>query len=336
LSLDHDELTEGRKHSPPIQVSMDPAKDSKAKELERGHSPLPAPAVAPVVQQSTATKQRIEKARKDSAQFETTLTTADAPKSMQDSIKTAPPKDITNRLQEIIDNADLGGKPQLEDVIKLSRGILRMRATTKEGATTIKEGNIDWTEAYPGVKVYKPKYGIVIHGVPTKGMNLDPGYTENADYKDLLNELQSENANRNNIIIDSIKPLRRRGTERTHKNHQSIIVFTEDAQAADRCIHNRFLIRRESFKVEKYAPHLQITQCYKCYGYRHTANPCTRKEQCGKCAHNHRSTDCTHDELKCVNCGGNHEAWHHECPTRLTEGKRLREEREMSSPFYTE
>ena len=272
----------------------------------------------------------------DRAQYEITLTISDAPKTMQEMIKSATHRDITKCLQEIIDKANLEGRPQLENVTRLSRGKIRMRAAMKEGAKIIKEANIEWEQAYPGIKVYNPRYGIVIHGVPTDEINLDPGYTETPEYKEAIDEWQQENANRNNITIMSIKPLRRKGMEHTRKKHQSIIVFTEDPEAADRCIDNRFLINNHSFRVEKYAPHLQITQCYKCQGYRHTANSCMNKEQSGKCAHDHRTTESTSNERNCVNCGGNHEAWHVECPTRLMEGKRLKEAREMGSPFYTE
>jgi hypothetical protein len=290
----------------------------------------------PPVQQPPATTERLNKARKDRSQTEITLTTSDAPKETQDSIRLTPHKDITKRFQDIIDNLNLEGKPQLENVTKLGRGVLRIRVANKEGAKLIKEAPINWEDAYTGMKIYKPRYGIVIHGVPTRAINLEPGYDETIEYKETIEEWQKENANRNNVTIAGIKPLRR-ATSTEHprlRRHQSIIVFTEDAEAADRCIVNHFLIDRQSFEREKYAPHLRVIQCRKCHGFGHMAAKCDKNEQCGKCSHNHATAECTSNERKCINCKANHEAWHFECPARATAGEKAQDEREKESPFF--
>jgi hypothetical protein len=276
-------------------------------------------------------EERLNKARKDLSQHEISLTTIDVDTTTQKLIETTPHKDIAKNLQEVIDNANLEGKPQLEAINKLKRGIIRMRAATKEGAKTIKEANI----AYAGIKVYKPRYGIVIHGVDIWSINLEPGYEDQVEYKDTVNEWQKENAKRNNITIVNIKPLTRKPrSEHIRKKHQSIIVFTEDAEAADRCILSGFLIDSQSFAAEKYAPHLQLKQCYKCHGFGHTAYNCVKNERCGKCSHDHPTAQCTSDERKCVNCGGSHEAWHIKCPTKSQAGDMAQDERERQSSLF--
>ena len=256
----------------------------------------------------------------------------DAPDRIHELIKSTPHKDITDSLQKTIDNATLKGKPQIEGVNKLGRGMIRLRAATKEGAKTIKDASIGWEDAYPGLKVYKPKSPVVIHGVPTEAISWDPDTcTETKD------ELQKQNA-KSNTIITSIRPLRTARKQHKPTAHQSIIVYTEDAEATDRCIQNGFLIDRQILKTERYTPHLHIMQCYKCYRYRHRASNCRNKEKCDKCAEEHPTTECTFDldTSKCVNCDGAHEAWHIDCPTRTTEGKRLAQLQMETSPFYTE
>jgi hypothetical protein len=177
---------------------------------------------------------------------------------------------------------NLEGKLQLEDVAKLRRGLIRMRATTKDGAKAIKDANINWGTAYIGIKIYKPKYAIVINGVPVWSTNLEPRYKNKNEYKDTINEWLKENANRNYVTIVD-KPLARKPrSEHIRKKHQSIIIFTEDAKAADRCILNKFLIDSQSFVVEKYTPHLQLKQCYKCQGFGHVASNGDKNEQSGK------------------------------------------------------
>jgi hypothetical protein len=289
-----------------------------------------AAAVPPsAAKQPAPMKQHFQEARKDRSQYEVTLTTSDAPASTHESIKSTPHKDISDRLQKMIDKATLPGKPQLEGVNKLGRDIIRMRAETKEGAKTIKEANINWDNAYPGMRVYKPKYGVVVHGVPTHAINFDTG-----DYSETKDEWQRQNAN-SKIAITNITTLRKARQRHRPTAHRSIVVFTEDAKAADHCIQHGFFIDKQILKAERYAPHLHITQCYKCYGYGHRATNCKKKEKCGKCAEEHPTTECMSNTPKCVNCDGKHEAWHIECPTRSTEGKRLTALRMETSPFYT-
>jgi hypothetical protein len=286
-------------------------------------------------QQTPAATERLIKARKDLAQYEISITTSDAARAVQEMIQSATHKNIINALQEAIDNANLEGKPQLEEVAKLKRGIIRMRAATKEGAKAIKEAKIDWDKAYAGIKIYKPRYGIVVHGVPVWSINLEPGYEGKNEYKETIAEWQNENAGRNEVTIVDVKPLSRKPrSEYNRKKHQSIIIFTDNAEAADRCISNKFLIDKQSFETEKYCPHLQLKQCYKCHGFGHTAHNCGKSERCGKCADDHPTAECTSDERRCVNCRGAHEAWHAKCPTRSAAGDRAQDEQERQSPFF--
>jgi hypothetical protein len=73
--------------------------------------------------------------------------------------------------------------------------------------------------------------------------------------------------------------------------------------------------------------HVNITQCYKCAGIKHTARDCTRDQVCMKCAGSHDAHNCVATELKCVNCSRhphrpqstnptntNHDARNSECP----------------------
>ena len=210
-----------------------------------------------------------------------------------------------------------------------------MRAITKEQAKAIREANINWNGAYPGISIYRPKYGVVIHGVPARAINFNPGYEETDEYKSTIIEWQAENENRNNVNIASIKPLRQKaGTER--KKHQSIIIFIDNAEAADRCILNNFLIESQSFRAEKYAPHLWVTQCYKCQNFGHIVKNCDKEEQCGKCSGPHPTAECTSNEHKCANCHGTHTAWHLECPARNIAGERVQASREEQSPLFCE
>src|SRR5579859_5007136 len=290
-------------------------------------TPMPSPATGQPAM-VTEKKQQLKKARKERAQYEVTLTTSGAPASTNQIIASTPYKDITERLQKIVDKASLPDTPQLQGVNKLGRDTVRVQVKTSEGAKAIKNANIDWNEAYTGMKLYKPKYGVVVHGVPTYTINF------NDDHSEIKDEWEKQNA-RNEIKITSITPLRKAKERHRPTAHQSIVVFTEDAAAADRCIKLGFFINSQKLKAERYAPHLHINQCYKCHGYGHRSTTCKKKEKCGKCAEDHPTAQCMLETFNCVNCEGKHEAWHIECPTRSMEGRRLATLRMETSPFYT-
>ena len=139
----------------------------------------------------------------------------------------------------------------------------------------------------------------------------------------------------NTVSIVKIAPLRRKDSKKTAAHH-SIVVFTTDPHAADRCIRHGFYINYLLYPAEKYAPQLQIIQCYKCGDYGHRAAQCKQKQRCGKCGEStHSTNECTSSEPKCGHCDGKHEIWHHECPTRVAVSRRLNEQKRQNSPYFT-
>jgi len=137
-------------------------------------------------QQTPAATERLNKAKKDLAQYEISITTAGALKSVQELIQSSPHKNIMKAFQEMIDDAKLEGKPQLESVAKLKRGIIRLRAITTDGAKAIREANIDRNTVYEGIKIYQPRYGIVIHGISVWSINLNAGYEDKGEYRETI------------------------------------------------------------------------------------------------------------------------------------------------------
>ena len=67
-----------------------------------------------------------------------------------------------------------------------------------------------------------------------------------------------------------------------------------------------------SFRTKPYIP--RPTRCYKCNKFGHVAQNCRGSVTCPKCGDPHSFSDCTKDEQKCSNCGGNHSASASSCP----------------------
>lgn len=70
-----------------------------------------------------------------------------------------------------------------------------------------------------------------------------------------------------------------------------------------------------------------IPQCTKCQSYGHTKNFCHKTAQCVKCAGKHTTKDCPRKEkdnnVKCVNCEGNHPANYRGCTVHKQLQQRL-------------
>jgi hypothetical protein len=83
-------------------------------------------------------KERIQKARKNEALQEVTLTFNNAPDSAIDIIQNAKVKEIAARLANLIDAAELPGKPALTRVSKLGIRGLRLHVLTKVSGDKIR------------------------------------------------------------------------------------------------------------------------------------------------------------------------------------------------------
>jgi hypothetical protein len=86
-----------------------------------------------------------------------------------------------------------------------------------------------------------------------------------------------------------------------------------------------FSINFQIHRTERYTTRTQLIQCYNCYEYGHCAKNCQAKTCCGRCGESHATKDCKSTTVKCRQCKGAHEAWHHKCPVRIMKRKHLRE-----------
>ena len=280
-------------------------------------TPTPATAVK---------RQQLQLGNKERAAVEVALSASGASGEVQQQIGTGHPKDITAKFQHAVDMTDsLSSKPRILGINKQGKtNNVRLQFKTPAEAQQVKEADVDWSLAFEGVQTHKPQYGIVVHGVATEEINLSEDYSGTAKAWEAQNDIK----------IVRITTLRRQAKHHPVA-HRSLIVFTNSAEAANRCIKRGFFIEHLHHRTERYAPHLHINQCYKCHGFRHRSTTCRQKQRCGKCGQdNHLTKECSNAEHQCVNCKGEHESWHKECPSRMEENRRLNILRLESSPFF--
>jgi len=124
----------------------------------------------------------VEAIRKERNQYEVTLDIKEAPDHVKAQVNKDSPAEITKKLQDAINtHTDGPVKPTLNGVNKLANGNIRMQFQTCEDAQRTRESRISWSSVYEGIKVYKPKYSIVVKGVPVEAINLNEDYGKTAD-----------------------------------------------------------------------------------------------------------------------------------------------------------
>ena len=275
--------------------------------------------------QQEQTIRRLEKAK-----YQVTLNTAGAPRATQTTIASDTHKEITERCQEAIKKAIT------EAPTPIIRGIqvlgeskdIRFTCDTQEEAQRLRE--IDWTVAYTGLTVRKPKYGIVIHGVSTDEL------APNDITEHLIRDIEAQN-NDKQLRIVNLRTLKATEKLDPAAKCNSFVIQTHDAEAANKCLKHGIHINYHQYPTEKHTPQYQITQCFNCQGFGHRAAQCLGKLTCAKCSHGHKTKECTNDidtTYKCANCGNDHPAWSHECEHRAEESERLDELKHLAKDVY--
>jgi len=270
-------------------------------------------------------RQQRDTLRQEQAKYEVTLTMKETTDEVKELINTMPPKEITERCQRAIENASISDI-KLQGINRLANGI-RIRCATEEQAEQLRA--IDWDEAFKGIKIHEPNYGIVINGVPKDELDLDDPNT--TKLLEAANNLPSG-------TISKVTFLRRKDKDKelsTKTKHCSIVIYFKNYYTANKCITNGCYINYVHYQPKRFVPQFQIIQCFNCYEYGHRAANCKRKPRCGKCAGKHNTKECNSTTVQCALCKNPHEAWRHECSARVAEKHRLEELRDRCPDLFT-
>jgi hypothetical protein len=272
-------------------------------------------------------QQKQAQRRQERAKCQVTLTAEGAPGTMQSQLGRKDYAELTKDLQEAVDDSITSGPtPMIEGFQILKSNDIRFSCNSKKEAQRLRE--IDWSKAFPGLKVRQPRFGIVIHGIPIEEIN---------PCTDNLDDIAVEIGSRNDLKIAKLRTLRAPSKRDPAARSNSFVILTHDADAADKCLKKGIFLNCRLFNTEKYTPQYQLTQCYKCQRYGHKAGYCRGKEKCGRCGDNHTTKDCETNVHKCANCGDDHPAWHPDCPRRREESKRLDELKfKIKNAYYNE
>ena len=108
-------------------------------------------------------------------------------------------------------------------------------------------------------------------------------------------------------------------SKRTGRDLPFIKVKCDNPKQAEALILGGLICQKTGiiFKVEEFRITPSIQQCFKCQGFGHKAQNCTKKQKCVVCGEAHSHKDCPNKNKKtpkCANCRGPHVANYRGCP----------------------
>jgi len=94
------------------------------------------------------------------------------------------------------------------------------------------------------------------------------------------------------------------------KTHGSLILGITTLEGQRQALEEGIIIEGGTYDTRLYEQGLQHKQCFRCQDWGHTQVSCSKKQKCGHCTREHRTSECTYKtEAKCANCLRDHKAW---------------------------
>jgi len=276
---------------------------------------------------------RSEQIKEEAAKYSIKLLATNAPNEVKKRLAEMTHKDLIGQLQNAINKQYANNPPKLLPGMTKNDKDTYYRLQCKSPEEVQRLKSMNWGAAYEGLTEHKRKHGFVVHGVLKA--DLDPS-TDNPDKA--IEELEVENSSRNLHIV-KLSTIKKKNPENPGiiTRHHSVIIFTYSATEANECMERGVIIKGRFYSnIEKYAPQLNITQCYNCWGFGHVGAKCRKKQRCNNCGETeHTANECT-NTTQCLGCGEGHPAWHRECKKWNEESTRLEQLRTTTLPHFIE
>ena len=155
------------------------------------------------------------------------------------------------------------------------------------------------------------------------------GMDEQHNADTILNYVREQNQDRG-IKIDenNFKVIHIRAHAKNPRLFQAVARVSNEVRAA---IQNAGDKLHVGLTICPIFDHFHVIRCFRCQGFNHFMDKCSKAPLCGKCAGPHDTNDCTSGEIKCTNCVANrHERTNHpasdpNCASYLAAQKKLQE-----------
>ncbi|KUM55430.1 hypothetical protein ACN42_g11848, partial [Penicillium freii] len=234
-------------------------------------------------------------------------------------------------------SAPLGGGCYFVAAKVLPSGDVKMTADSASGAELLRRHADGWLKSFgPAAHVRKPTWGVVARGIDTKTMLLTPE-SMGSMAKELIRQNSHSWGGSQEVEVEIlhlgwlIKPGKRR--------EGSIVIEFTDPVVANQAIMQGTLWQHQVHQTTRFCREGRSKLCLKCQKPGHVHSQCLNEYQCGHCAKEHPTWECsskhgdTAVEIKCANCGAGHRPTSDACEVRTA----AKEEARLAlanSPLY--
>ena len=208
---------------------------------------------------------------------------------------------------------EAGGKGGVVAARRLPSGDIAV--TTEDEDTRHRlEKDRDWLQAVgEGAQVRRRTYVVLAHGIRVSSVD-----TETA-----IKSIYTQNPK----LVGHVEILAIRWAKkglRAGKTKAPLHLCIAEPDQANVLIDQGLIWQYQLHRCEPFAGECQVTQCYKCHQYNHTAKMCGNTAKCGFCAapgHETNSCPFRHEPARhrctvCAKPGARHTAWAPMCPER--------------------
>jgi len=199
---------------------------------------------------------------------------------------------------------------------RLPSGDVLVTTVDTEGRKTMQQ-NTDWLKAFGvGARIKRKAYTVLVHGIKVAQVNT-------LRQEESIRKIYEQNPK----LQGQVEILRVSWTKRTISNKKAVaplLVSVAEAEQGNYLIDSGVIWDYQLHDCEPFTGDCNITQCFKCYNYGHTAKTCGNRAKCGFCAApGHETNDCmqkhnpeNHRCAVCASAEAKHPAWAGCCPKR--------------------
>jgi hypothetical protein len=231
---------------------------------------------------SRATSTQSAKEEPNCLRISTNQNTKDGQTTEDSFARYLPTQAANTHIRTALQNSEATKEAQVVGVGTTKTGyVIRFKdANSKEVA----KANSEWLETLGnGTKLVKTRYGVVVHRMPTEGLDLPEGKKEAIERIIEENDLKAKGYG-----IDDIAWLR--GKDKPLGVSASLGIWFDTPEAADWTIYNglvyrqRYIRSMEAYQVKKKRYH-------RCQGFGHLAWSYKEPMRCGHCSRGHERRD---------------------------------------------
>jgi hypothetical protein len=174
-----------------------------------------------------------------------------------------------------------------------------------------------WLETFgAGARIKRRQFAVLAHGIRISQIQ---------NQEQAIQEIYKQNPKLQGSV-EIVRVAFAKKTLRSGRTTGPLIISTTEPEQANCLIDAGLIWQYELHNCEPFEGDCIITQCFRCYQYKHVGHKCHNLQRCGFCAApGHATNECLGKEdrtkHRCILCKENHPAWARECRERIKQAE---------------